>query len=51
MRIQLPLTLDSIAGKKANLHTHTTLSDGKLDYLPDEILHYPWPEEEAQVPE
>ena len=22
-----------------------TLSDGKLDYLPDEILHYPWPVE------
>ena len=28
-----------------------TLSDGKLDYLPDEILHYPWPEESQAEPE
>ena len=28
-----------------------TLCDGRLDYLPDDVLHYPWPEEEAQVPD
>ena len=28
-----------------------TLCDGRLDYLPDDVLHYPWPEEEVQVPE
>jgi len=27
-----------------------TLSDGKLDYLPDEILHYPWPVEAEADP-
>ena len=28
-----------------------TLCDGRLDYLPDDVLHYPWPEEEVQVPD
>ncbi|MBQ4640919.1 MAG: YigZ family protein [Clostridia bacterium] len=28
-----------------------TLCDGKLDYLPDDILHYPWPEESQAEPE
>ncbi len=37
--------VDAVIGKL------NTLTDGKLDYLPDDTLHYPWPEASQDMPE